>query len=106
MKDKSVIIRIIHMLFICLTIYFISNINNIFATIIITFFLTNTLIIIIEILESQLLHKESKLLIAINEVKKMNDKSEKTVNIITLLYPSIFTTLLAFIIHLVYVFIR
>jgi hypothetical protein len=105
MKDKSIIVRIIDMLFLGLTIYLISSINNIFATIIITFFLTNILMITNEILETQLLHKESKFLIAINEIKKMNNKSEKTVNIITLFYPSIFTTLLAFIIHLVYVFI-
>jgi hypothetical protein len=106
MKDKSIIVRIADMLFLSLTIYLISCANNIFATIIITFFLTNTSIIINEVLETQLLHKESEFIIAINEIKKINEKTEKTVNIIALFYPSIFTTSLAFVIHLVYFFIK
>lgn len=106
MKDKSILIKIVDMLLLGLTICLISYINNIFATILITFFLTNTLIIIDQILETKLLNKESKLFIVIDEIKKTNDNTEKTVNIITLFYPSIFTAILALIIHLVYIFIK
>lgn len=103
MKDKSIIIDILNMFFWGVILYLLTRINNIFATVVITFFLTNIFVIINEILEIKLLYKESKFLIALSEIKKMNDKIEKAVNIITFFYPSIFATLVAFIIHLIYI---
>lgn len=106
MKDKSIFIKIADMLLLGLAIYLISYINNIYATIIITFFFVNIIIIIDQILETKLFNKENRLFIIIDEIKKMNDKTEKTVNIITFFYPSIFAAILAVIIHLLYIFIK
>lgn len=106
LKDKSIIVNLINALLFGLTINLISYINNIFATITITFVLTNIIVIINDVLETQLLHKENKLVIAISQIKAMKDKTEKAANIIELFYPAIFTTLLAFVIHSLYLIIK
>ncbi len=106
MKDKSIIVKLIDMLFYFLIVYLISYFNNLFTTILITFFLINIMFIVDELLEIKLFHKKSKLVKAISEIKKIDNKTEKIVNIITLLYPSIFATILAFVLHLLYRFIR
>lgn len=101
MKNKT-FINLVFNLLLFLTIYLISTINNIIATILITFLFTNIILIINEVLTTKLLHKESQLVIIISQIKEMNNKSDKVGNIIELFYPSIFTTILAIIIHSIY----
>ena len=102
MNSKTLAINLINMLFIGLMISLLLWFNNIVATILISFIVTNIMLITNEVLETKLLHKDSKLITAINEINHIENKSEKLVNIITLFYPSIFTTIFAVIIHTVY----
>lgn len=96
MKNKSVLENLKNLVMYGLLVYFIFYINNIVATILFTFIFTNIILLVDELLEAKISHKDSKLMKAIDQIKKMNNKSEKTVNIITLLYPSIFITIIVF----------
>ncbi len=106
MKNKFVLKNLKNIAMYGLLVFFIFYVNNIIATILITFIFTNIILLVDELIEAKISHKDSELMKAIDQIKKMDNKSEKAVNIITLLYPSIFTTIIAFILHLVYLIIK
>ena len=99
---KKSLITIMDMIIISLAFFISIYFNNLIATMAIYFCFTMIMVIANEIFEKVLLNRDSLMLVAINEIKKMDNKKEKVANILVILGVPIFAALLAVVIQIIY----